>query len=569
MIVDQRIRFARWLVDAGAGASARNVLGSLRGAEANRIRLLAKEARLRAGVYALVTMPDGLGATLPLRPSPGHPRATDRAFREACVTAYELARLILQDRSLPMLRFELEEELAVFGPSIGLPAALAFLSFYAPARAPDHPVLASGALTMDGRVGPVGGLEAKLAIAKEERADGPDSAAASVAAELVLLPAEVSTFEEATKRMFGERPLHLDMTHAVVDDLLYRARTLALPAESIALLESVDRETLAPADRARVLFDLGTFYRNRGKHRRAWALHSEARALLETERHGIGEESSERYELECWATELDQYRIEEATRALRARLARPFLKLRNELRCRGMLALGLAMKGDYAESVRVREANLALHDRSDALGKIRPLTLCMLALDAGLGRNAAVFERSVIAVGAATRPGDEQQWRYNAMAIVRGLVALGRHEEAIAFANDESRAFDCRAPATLVMAARGEAKSITAPEIAALRALVRAYRKSNRVADAVRVGRQATKAASAESEDLFGWMAALLNLEVALAESEASHHEESESRTREAWDSLNRTHKEATTFHATLLDPNPAKRESELGRVFY
>lgn len=554
-----RIELARWLLGAGAGASARNVLGKLRGADANRIRLASRSARLRPGIYGLVTLPDAEGglvsaraAALPLRPLPGHPRSRDPAFRDACVTAYELARNILEERSLPMLRFEVEEELAVFGPSIGLPAALAFLSFYAPSRMPERAVLATGSLSIDGRVGAVGQMEAKEAIAREERGDP---------APLVLLPSDVNTFEEARKRVFGAPAIRLDVSQSPLDVIIQRARTLASARESIALLESVDRSVLRAADRARIMFDLGTFHRNIGQNRRAWALHEEARQLLVTERHVIGEEASERYDLECWATELDQYRLDHATRALRERLSRPFLKLRNELRCRGMLAQGLAMQGDVAAAVALREENLELHDRSDALRKIRPVTLCLLTLDAGLARDEERFDRHRGSLAAATKAGDELQGRYNAAAIVRGLVALGRYEAAVRFCRDD-------APQTLLLAASGSVSAITAPEITALRALVRALRRLGRREQAMSIGVKAVSAAGKPPE-LFGWMAGLLGVEVALAFQDAgTRQEEAESRMRDARALLGASHREATRFHHRLL-ATAADAEQELDRIWY
>ena len=563
---DPRLVLARWLLEAGAGQSARNVLGTMRGAPANRIRIAAREVRLRPGIYCLVSLPDGTGAVLPLRPTPGHPRATDRSFREACVTAYEHARTILNDRSLPMLRFDFEEELAVFGPSIGLPAALAFLAHFAKAPAPSRAVLATGELLADGRVTQVGQLDTKLAIAQQE-AEGA----------VIIFPSgtgsrpgveHASTFAEAARVAFGERPLRLDVWHSAVDALLHRARTLSATAEGIALLESIDHAALAPADRARVLFDLGSFHRNLGHSRAAWDLHSKARLLLDAERQVIGGEAAERYELECWATELDQFHLEDAVVGLRARLERPFLKLRNELRCRGMLAQGLAMAGRFAEAVRVRSENLALHDRSDALGAVRPATLCHLALDASLGGDAATFEKSVNALRVATRLGDENQWRFNATVIVRGLVALGRYETATRWSRDELSAFDCRAPATLTLAAAGTAAVVTAPEISALRALVRAERRAGHAGEAVALGTHAVQAAG-EPPELFGWMVALLRLELAMAQHDHDQHADGESTTRDAQARLTRLHPEATRFHAGLLSADATEREAELDRIWY
>ena len=562
---EPRLAFARWLLETGAGHSACNVLGTVRGAAANRVRLAAQDVHLRPGIYCLVSMPDQTGAVLPLRPTPGHPRASDRRFREACVTAYELARTILGDRSLPMLRFELEEELAVFGPSIGLPAALAFLAHFAPSRAPSRAVLATGELLADGRVIQVGQLDTKYAIARQEGGAVIIFPPGSGARPGTL---EAGTFAEAARIAFGEAPLRLDVMHSAVDAIIHRAHTLAATAEGIALLESLDRSALAPADRARVLFDLGSFHRNLGHCHTAWALHSEARLLLDAERQVIGGEASERYELECAATALDQFRLTEVVATLRARLGRPFLKLRNELRCRGMLAQGLAMGGSFTEAVAVRSENLALHERSDALGAVRPATLCHLALDASLAGDEATFNRSATMLVAATRAGDETQWRFNATVIVRGLVALGAHEHALRWSRDETDAFGCRAPATLTLAAAGRAAAVTAPEITALRALVRAARRAGRAEEAVLLGTRAVIAAGEPSE-LFGWMAALLRLELALAQRDLGDHEAAEATTRDAEERVSRLHPEATRFHSRLLSPSAAERETELDRIWY
>ena len=563
-----RLALAHWLLDAGAGQSARNVLGTTRGSAANRVRIAAGEVRLRPGIHCLVTLPDGTGAALPLRPTPGHPRATDQDFREACVTAHEHARTILGDRSLPMLRFELEEELAVFGSSIGLPAALAFVAYFADAKAPARAVLATGDLLPDGRIAQVGQLDAKFAIARAEARDEGDA--------VILFPSgsssrpgvqHVSTFAEAAQVVFGQ-PLHLAVTHSAVDTMIHRARVLSSTPEGIALLESIDHAALAPADRARVLFDLGSFHRNLGHCHVAWRIHSEARLLLDAERQVIGGEAAERYQLECWATELDQFRLDKAVAQLRERLARPFLKLRNELRCRGMLAQGLAMGGRFTEAVAVRSQNLALHDRSDALGAVRPATLCHLALDAALGGDGPAFETNVVALRDATRPGDETQWRFNATAMVRGLVALGRYGSALDFCRDHLSVLGCRVPATLALAAAGSTLTVTAPEISALRALVRALRRLGRAEDAVRMGAHGVEAAG-EPPELFGWMTALLQLEVALARHEQGGHAEAERATAIAQASLQRLHPAATKQHAGLLSSSARDREAELDRVWY
>src|SRR4051812_17921490 len=98
---DPRLGIAGWLLDHGAGASARNVLGALRGAPANRLRLRAEGATLEPGIYALVALPEGRGAAVPLRPSPGRSCSLDPAFRLACDRALDQARAFLRAPGLP------------------------------------------------------------------------------------------------------------------------------------------------------------------------------------------------------------------------------------------------------------------------------------------------------------------------------------------------------------------------------------------------------------------------------------------------------------------------------------
>ncbi len=562
-----RLELARWLLDAGAGRSARQVLGRARGAAANRVRLAADRVALRPGVYALVALPEGGGVALPLRPAPGRSRARDADFRDACALAHECARRLLGAGALPALRFEFEEELAISGPSIGLPAALAFVAHFAPSRAPRRAVLATGRLLGDGRVAPVGHLAVKCAIAGAERG-----------ASLLLVPRDdegaaagatrVDSLAAAARAAFGPAALAPDVALAPLESVLHRARTSPDAAEGVALLEPIEPDSLPPADRARLLFDLGTLQRNLGRSHEAARLHERARPLLEAERAVIGGEASERFELECWATAIDQFRLDEAAAALGARLGAPFLKLRNELRCRGMLAQALSMQGRPREALATRRGNLPLHARSEGLRKVLPATLCHLALDAARAGEADAFERLVLELEAATRPGDEAQRRYNAAALVRGLVALGRHELALAWARDLARAFGQRAPASLVRAAVGQAASAEQPEASALRALARALRRTGRPGEAIELGERALAAAEGLGE-LYGWVARLIAFEVALARADLGDDEGAALALGRVRPSLAALHPGAIRHHAPLLDAAGARLEVELDRVWY
>ncbi len=107
----------------------------------------------------------------------------------------------------------------------------------------------------------------------------------------------------------------------------------------------------------------------------------------------------------------------------------------------------------------------------------------------------------------------------------------------------------------------GTALSITAPELSALRALVRALRRSGLREEAIAFGTRAVERAG-DARELFGWMAALLQLEVGLADGDAET-------TKAAQERLHRTHPEATRFHARLLSSEGNEREAELDRVWY
>lgn len=538
---DERLTIAEWLLASGAGASARQVLGELRGAPANRLRLRAREAALQPGVYALVTLPDGAGVVVPLRPTPGRSRAADPVFREACDRALHEARAHLGAPGLPALRFAFEEWLSVFGPSIGLPAALAFVAHYAPARAPREAVLATGRIGEGGRIEPVGHLAEKVAAADAEREVG-----------LVVLPG-AGTLAEAFARVFGEAPVHPDARHVHVDALLQRVHADRDAARGIELLSALPRGALAPADRARVLLELGSLHRHLGRSAEASALHGEARALLAAERAVIGGEATERYELECWATVLDDFRVEEVIAALSARLGEPFLKLRNELRCRGMLAQAVSMAGRFAEAAALRAGNLPLHRRSDALRKVAPATHGYIALDAARAGDAATFDAQSRAMLEATRPGDEVQERYDAAVMARGLTALGRFAEALSWA---------RAHTTL-LERRG---SIDAPpEPTTARALARALRRLGEpraalaLVDRVRGG----------GPGLAGFCAGLAALEGSLSLGDLGEHAVAAELRDRARAALLAAHPAAARHHAALLDAEGGALEREIDRSWY
>ncbi len=562
---DPRLEIASWLLEHGAGESARNVLGSLRGAPANRLRLRANGAALRPGVYALVSLPEGQGVVVPLRATPGRSRAADPAFRLACDRALDEARAFLRAPGLPALRFAFEDWLGVFGASVGLPAVLAFVAHYAARLAPPYAVLATGELLPGGAVERVGQMIGKQAIAAAEREVGriliPSGEPSGAGAD------RVATVAEALEIVFGRGPVAPDVRHLHVDGVLQRVHADRDTARGIALLESLPLPALSPADRARVLLELGSLHRHLGHSREAARLHAEARDLLASEREVIGSEAAERYELECWATTLDDFQVAETIAALEARLALPFLKLRNELRCRGMLAQAVGMAGRFADAARLRALNLPLHARSDALRKVAPATHGYLALDSARAGDAATFAAQARAMGEATRPGDEAQERFNAAVVVRGLVALGSHAEALAWVRDEVPVFEWRVPSPLARLYGGHAPVQTHPEVSVARALCRALRRTGNPAAAVAL---ADRVPTAPIEgELATFFALLVSLEGALALRDLGDPGAAEARLAAARAGLAQAHEGAARHHADLLEGDGGALECAIDRVWY
>lgn len=554
------LALAEWLLEVGAGVSAACVLGDMRGARANRLRLRARDAVLRPGVYALVAMGER-GIVLPLRPSPGRSRAADDEFRRVSDVAADLIRARL-GRELPSLRFDAEEQLAVAGPSIGLPAALAFAA--RSCRLPATAVLATGRIDARGDVLAVGHMREKLAAAAGER--GP---------RVVLVPpgagdgvaTETATVDAALGVVFGGERLVPDASLLRLEDLLARAARDPEPSRDIEVLEAFDDARLPAADRARLWLELGTLYRHVGRGQDAERLHDQARALLAAEHRLLGVEAVERYELELVLTRMDAFDLESCMRELAQRLERPFASARNEVRCRGMLAQALGMAGKLGEAVRVREENLALQRQSETLARLLPGTHCYVALDSARAGDAPTFEVHARAMCELTSPGDARQWRYNAASIVRGLVALGRPAHALAWASDVRQLFGHRPPPSLVRIARGDEVAREHPEVSIVRALCRAHRRTGRPDQALGLAARVLPPTGAE-RDLVGWLAALVGLEAVLALRDTGAVGGDAAlaaiRTR-----LVELHAPASRFHAALLSGTLDEMEAEIDRVWY
>jgi len=569
---DARFLLAEWLLEAGAGASARAMLGGLRGARANRLRERSARVRLAPGVYALLAeTSDEAAATLPLHPEPGRSRAAAPDLRAACDLASDLVRRRLGVPSLPAFHFPFDEWLAASGPSLGLPAFLAFVAHLVPDRALDRPVHATGRLDADGRVHPVGHLPSKVAAARREAPSGlilvPDEGAlgelADGSAADELRP--IRTVDEALEVVFGPGPLTPDPSLFRVDILLARARAHDDPNEALRLLEAVEPSRLANADRVQLHWELGTRLRHVGRTEEAARHHAAAREQLAAQRGTLGAELAERYDIEAWSTRLSQHHVREVVEAVGERLERPFLAVGNELRARGLLAFAHGVAGDSARAVQVRAGNLPLHDSSAHLASSRPFTLCYLTLDAARAGDAAAFDRYGAMLCQETPPGDAKQWRYHAMALVRGLVHLRREDDALAWAEDRARFAGARAPASLVHMLRDGGPIADHPEISTARGLVRAFGRSDRLDEAETLAGRVLRG----QPGLKGWIAGLVHLELAAQLDRVGRRDEARGLARETTRWMGECERSASDFHREAIEGDPRGLEIGLDRVWY
>lgn len=509
-----RLELARWLLANGGAVSVPTVLAEVRGAEANRLRLDARAATPEPGVAALVTTPGGEGLVLPLRVELGASRLHDPEARAAS----ELAHRLVADwlgTPLPPMRFAMEERFDLAGASLGLPAFLAF-AFRATARAPDAPILATGRLDSAGQVLPVEGLDAKLAVIERV-----EHARVFVGATQATPHARgVARVRALADELFGTAAASPELLR--VSDAIARMHQTPDDPDHLRVLEALDRDTLPRADRLVLALHRVQVLRHLGRADEALSLLAETETRFGGAEQALGSELRERLELEPILVAIDRFELEEAEARLRRRLDDPFASLLNELRVRGMLAQVVAMQGRHTEAVALRTQNLALHDLSEHLDRTRVGTLCYLALDSALSGDATAFEHHARAALERTAPSDERQGRYTAAAVVRGLVALERDDEALAWAR-EQRPWASHPPPSAVAWVRTDSPIRTHPEVSIVRALAAAAR---RVGDAAWAERFVDRVVVEPQgpNDLVAWLAGLVWVEAGrVVELEAIH----------------------------------------------
>lgn len=163
-------------------------------------------------------------------------------------------------------------------------------------------------------------------------------------------------------------------------------------------------------------------------------------------------------------------------------------------------------------------------------------------------RDAAAAHRVEV-----TRPGDEAQERYNAAVMVRGLCALGRPAEALAWARAHTALLDRRGPID------GH------PEVTTARALARALRRAGEPREALSLVDRVRGGAPGFA----GFCAALADLEGALALADLGEHAAAAARRERARAALARAHPGAARHHAALCEAEGKALEREIDRCWY
>jgi tetratricopeptide (TPR) repeat protein len=557
-----------------------------------RLRRNAPSYETPAGVYLLATTPDrNVGCVVPVRAERGKGETASRDVHggmdvEICRRAQEAAKQVFSSpQSLPELGLILPPNLCIDGPSAGLPLSLAFAAKWH-GRGPHVPVLATGEIDEQGRILPVECLEEKLEAALAELGGSPgmvlfpSSQAPKVDARSPDTFRPVSTLEDAVREVWREQPpIAVDRALLSLETTLEEARRQIDPRRALQILESHPRQGLAPADRARLLFAQGICCRHVGASEKAARIHEEARQLFPGNEGAIGAQTLETFEIEYFATAMDLFAFDGLESDLRVRLEKPFLATHNMVRCNGVLAQLLSTLGRHEEAVRLRWSNLELQTASEAMCQEIPRTLACLAYESARGGMQEQFEAAVHALFEKTMPGDTHQARYNLCAVARGLVLLDRHAELLEWGQGGRELFGRPADGALrdLLGDREGAPVERHPEVSTVRAIVRALRRAGEFEKAARIACRVQHCESGQG-DLVQWLAALVEVERALALSDAGEKDLAVSVLASAARKLRACHAHAARFHAALvaavekprLDRDYVKSiEMELDRVYY
>ena len=494
-MTDGILAAAAQLLEHGLPGSALSLLDSVEKTDRhyNRLRAIAAarigRQSLAPGIYTLVAV-ENIGLVLPVSAYVGtkRPVSFEPDASAAVDTAEKAAKSLFETVSnLPRLTLSTPDLISVYGKSIGLAAALAFVAKLL-GKTPSRPILVTGEIGAEGRVLPVDGTAQKLQAASLEIGTGPQDAQAPEASALVIIPEErnslvgsdvnirrVSTFAGAVQIVFGTGPYSAASALSDMLTVLEQSRREADHRKAVDLLESIPKESLPDADRAALLLDLGVRRRHLGDVGAAEKAHNEVRQLLPEITSLLGRDIIETMQIETLRTMMSNGMFDYVEPVLRERIAGDLLLVHNRVRCQGMLAELLSTACRHEEVLSLREANLKLQQLSEAMRREIPRTLAAMVWEAARAGNTEAFDKYAQQLFEQTSPGDEHQQRYNDAALVRGMVRLERYDFLDDWLSNRSLLFDHSPGTGLRRILEGTSPIDTYPEVSTAGALIRLH----------------------------------------------------------------------------------------------
>lgn len=586
--LNQLVRVASVLSDAGLARTARRFLRHHRTRQGYRLNALRREVQSRAlspGIQpglAALTLDSDLGLVVPLtacREARAPRDCFDAAAREALGDAWSAAKELVEGSTATeiLLQVMVPEVLRLEGRSLGLAAALAFVARLL-GKSFDQPILATGGVTPAGVVVPIDGAAEKLEAAKVEL-EGTRGLVLAHPADAVLAPpgldvTPVRSVVEAVTKAICPRPWRVEPSLLTFQRLLEDANRESNHERAIRLLESAREQSMYPADRARLLVEKGIRQRHLGRTAEAHRCHAEALSLFEAAEPVLGRAVLETFEMELLATEMDHFRYRLLEERLRERLDQSFAILHNEVRCRGMLAQILSSTNRPAEALELRRANLEFQERSEAMAEEIPRTLCAAVWAAALAGDGKAFDDLSTRLFESTLPGDNVQVVFNEASIVRGLVVLGRCRRALDWAAGKQHLVGHEASDSLRSMLGGEKPVVDYPQVSTARALIRALRREG----SPRRAETLAKRVHSNGDTLITWLAELAVVEGALAVFDRGERDAAEVRLSASAGVLETSHSDIARSRKDLLRAvmsrpldaaTVATIERELDSVYY
>ncbi len=563
-LTDQQLTCVDWLLEHGLGASARAHICDARGKSANVRIARSKTLRPQARIHLLVTSSDGArGWALPADVSFATPRNSECNAQEALRRAAELVEGHLRLTVRRVIRLASEDHWQLEGASLGLGAALAYVS-KASGRQPPYPVFATGRLATNGGVAPVDHTTRKVEAALVELGDSDGRVLVPVEAGVLVEDRRVvpvDTLGSAIEAAFGgavdSAAPFFDSFRTWLSGLAQRSST-----EALGQLDAMQDSPLAEADRALVLMHRGNHLRHLGRTSEAAECH--ARAVEIARSQSLKSHSRVELENELQNTLLDFFDFDGPIKWFEERVALDLGSVQDELSARGSLARAYGLAGRAAEAVRARRALLPLHKISE-LRKDLPHSLAELALVAGLASDALVFEEAETLI-VSQEPSYRTEWQpvWDTHSIVRGHVLLG-HDELVARWYEGAEQLPGAQPFSGAIGGRSSHERAGHPLCSTVRAVTRALRRSGRGG----ASRELAESVATDGEGLVGWVAGLGRLELALTLRGLALHDRAEQVRRETREELLRCSPHASRYHHALLDGDWDAMDQELCRVFY